>query len=100
LSTTNPTWPDTGRRGGKPATNRLSYGSASTKRVSTEITQYTSLLAVFLSARNGAVPCIEDSLHASPQTKVAGSSPESVVFPLSPQHTTTLPWPLLSSFCS
>jgi hypothetical protein len=30
LSTTNPTWPDPGsnpgRRGGKPATNRLSYG--------------------------------------------------------------------------
>jgi hypothetical protein len=33
LSTTNPTWPDPcanpGRRGGKPATNRLSYGAAS-----------------------------------------------------------------------
>jgi hypothetical protein len=32
LSTTNPTWPDPGwnpgRRGGKPATNRLSYGAA------------------------------------------------------------------------
>jgi hypothetical protein len=32
LSTTDPTWPDpcanTGRRGGKPATNRLSYGAA------------------------------------------------------------------------
>jgi hypothetical protein len=32
LSTTNPTWPDpcanTGHRGGKPATNRLSYGAA------------------------------------------------------------------------
>jgi hypothetical protein len=32
LSTTNPTWPDTGlnpgRRGGKPATNRFSYGAA------------------------------------------------------------------------
>jgi hypothetical protein len=30
----NPTWPDTGlnpgRRGGKPATNRLSYGAAIT----------------------------------------------------------------------
>jgi hypothetical protein len=24
----NPTWPDPGRRGGKPATNRLSYGAA------------------------------------------------------------------------
>jgi hypothetical protein len=33
LSTTNPTWPDSGsnpgRRGGKPATNHLSYGTAS-----------------------------------------------------------------------
>jgi hypothetical protein len=32
LSTTNPTWPDPGsnpgRRSGKPATNRLSYGAA------------------------------------------------------------------------
>jgi hypothetical protein len=32
LSTTNPTWPDPGlnpgRRGGKPATNRFSYGAA------------------------------------------------------------------------
>jgi hypothetical protein len=32
LSTTNPTWPDlgakAGRRSGKPATNRLSYGTA------------------------------------------------------------------------
>jgi hypothetical protein len=32
LSTTNPIWPDPGsnpgRRGGKPATNRLSYGAA------------------------------------------------------------------------
>jgi hypothetical protein len=32
LSITNPTWPDPGsnpgRRGGKPATNRLSYGAA------------------------------------------------------------------------
>jgi hypothetical protein len=34
LSTTNPTWPDPGlnpgRRGGKPATNRFSYGAANT----------------------------------------------------------------------
>jgi phage-related protein len=31
LSTTNPTWPDPGSNpghGGKPATNRLSYGAA------------------------------------------------------------------------
>jgi hypothetical protein len=35
LSTKNPTWPDTGlnpsRRGGKPATNRLSYSAASNR---------------------------------------------------------------------
>jgi hypothetical protein len=35
LSTTDPTWPDLGsnpgRRGGKPATNRLSYGTAMLK---------------------------------------------------------------------
>jgi hypothetical protein len=38
-STTNPTWPDLGsypgRRGGKPATNRLSYGTAFTWSVTT-----------------------------------------------------------------
>jgi hypothetical protein len=28
LSTTNPTWPDLGRRGGKPATNRQSHNTA------------------------------------------------------------------------
>jgi hypothetical protein len=28
LSTTNPTWPDPGRRGGTPATNRLTYDTA------------------------------------------------------------------------
>jgi hypothetical protein len=37
LSTTNPTWPDlcanTGRRGVKPATNRLSYGAAFTLKI-------------------------------------------------------------------
>jgi hypothetical protein len=36
LSTTNPTWPDPGsnpgRRGGKPATNRLRYGAARPRR--------------------------------------------------------------------
>jgi hypothetical protein len=35
LSTINPTWPDPGdnpgRRGRKPATNRLSYGAASSR---------------------------------------------------------------------
>jgi hypothetical protein len=39
LSTTNPTWPDLGlnpgRRGGKPATNRFSYGAANDCIVST-----------------------------------------------------------------
>jgi hypothetical protein len=28
LSITNPTWLNPGRRGGKPATNRFSYGAA------------------------------------------------------------------------
>jgi hypothetical protein len=40
LSTTNPTWPDPrsnpGSRGGKPATNRLSYGVASKVALRTE----------------------------------------------------------------
>jgi hypothetical protein len=39
LSTTNPTWPDPGsnpgRRGGKPTTNRLSYGAISRKIIYT-----------------------------------------------------------------
>jgi hypothetical protein len=39
LSTTNSAWPDQvfkpGRRGGKPATNRLSYGAAPIDVVST-----------------------------------------------------------------
>jgi hypothetical protein len=43
LSTTNPTWPDLGlnpgRRGGKPATNRLSYGTASPASLSAPYTQ-------------------------------------------------------------
>jgi hypothetical protein len=38
LSTTNPTWPEPGsnpgRRGGEPATNRLSYGAALKKYIS------------------------------------------------------------------
>jgi hypothetical protein len=41
LSTTNPTWPDLGsnpgRRGGKPATNRLSYGAALTQHLAENI---------------------------------------------------------------
>jgi hypothetical protein len=40
LSTTNPTWPDPGsnpgRRGGKPATNRLSCGGASSALIKCE----------------------------------------------------------------
>jgi hypothetical protein len=49
LSTTNPTWPDpglnTGRRGGKPATNRFSYGAASLK-FSVEAGSNTSTVAL------------------------------------------------------
>jgi hypothetical protein len=44
LSTTNPTWPDPGRRGGKPATNRLSYGAAPRKNV----TKYVSYFPIIL----------------------------------------------------
>jgi hypothetical protein len=44
LSTTNPTWPDLGsnpgRHGGKPATNRLSYGAASSKILRPKICGY------------------------------------------------------------
>jgi hypothetical protein len=40
LSTTNPTWPDPGLRGGKPATNRLIYGAAYRK------TSYFSILII------------------------------------------------------
>jgi hypothetical protein len=40
LSTTNPTWPDPGsnpgRRGGKPATNRLSHGAAKSEHLPLE----------------------------------------------------------------
>jgi hypothetical protein len=58
FSTTNPTWPDPGskpdRRGGKPATNRLSYGAAFSVR---------SLILIFMVSqedftlyiRNGSV---------------------------------------------
>jgi hypothetical protein len=34
LSTTNPTWPDPGRRCGKPATHRLSYDAATALQLS------------------------------------------------------------------
>jgi hypothetical protein len=44
LSTRNPTWLDpglnTGRRGGKPATNRLSYGAAFRINLLSEMTGY------------------------------------------------------------
>jgi hypothetical protein len=45
LSTTNPTWPDLGsnpgRRGGKPATNRLSCGTAKVCRLNNDCEHYT-----------------------------------------------------------
>jgi hypothetical protein len=47
LSTTNPTWPDPGanpgRRGGKSATNRLSYGAAMNREISGHIEIYRRL---------------------------------------------------------
>jgi hypothetical protein len=45
LSTTNPTWcrdSNPGRRGGKPATNHLSYGTASLHYNSDSSTEYSS----------------------------------------------------------
>jgi hypothetical protein len=49
LSTTNPTWPDPslnpGRRGGKPATNRLSYGAA-------QLNDYSYFMLHFYSIKN------------------------------------------------
>jgi hypothetical protein len=48
LSTTNPTWPDLGskpgRRCGKPATNRLSYGSTETHNNDPQIVSCIHLL--------------------------------------------------------
>jgi hypothetical protein len=50
LSTTNPTWLDPGlnpgRRGGKPATNRLSYGAAQAALYLQEYSWYWSVLPV------------------------------------------------------
>jgi hypothetical protein len=49
LSTTNATWPDpgsnTGRRGGKPATNRLSYGAVLQGELSRNIEDFYYILA-------------------------------------------------------
>jgi hypothetical protein len=66
LSTTNPTWPDPGsnpgRRGGKPATNRLCYGAA----------QYPAKICTY---KDSSGACVKASklwqatvdLHKSPQ---------------------------------
>jgi hypothetical protein len=52
LSTTNPTWPypgsNPGRRGGKPATNRLSYGAACIMKLDKYIMTYEILSMAFL----------------------------------------------------
>jgi hypothetical protein len=54
LSTTNPTWPDPGsnpgRRGGKPATNRLSYGAALAPRLIKHLVLY-AVMAPCLNTR-------------------------------------------------
>jgi hypothetical protein len=59
LSTTIPTWPDLGsnpgRRGGKPATNRLSYGTALLRNVCSHLQDYT-----------GSQPRRRHSVHSSP----------------------------------
>jgi hypothetical protein len=65
LSTTNPTWPDpcanTGRRGGKSATNRLSYGAAffcnysSTKLCSYEVQMFSRCITLYFKPINPLV---------------------------------------------
>jgi hypothetical protein len=53
LSTTNPTWLDpvlnTGRRGGKPATNRLSYGAAFLHRIEFRADPFMFLCQIYAS---------------------------------------------------
>jgi hypothetical protein len=47
----NPTWPDPGlnpdRRGGKPATNRLSYGEAHNRPISGRSAEWIQLVSTF-----------------------------------------------------
>jgi hypothetical protein len=61
LSTTNPTWPDPcsnpGRRVGKPATNRPSYGTASTRGDSMNWTDLTQ-------DREGGEPLVNTLMNA------------------------------------
>jgi hypothetical protein len=54
----NPTWPDPGlnpgRRGGKPATNRLSYGAALSKSLSIRCATFGSKSFFFLEISDSA----------------------------------------------
>jgi hypothetical protein len=56
LSTTNPTWPDLGsnpgRRGGKPATNSLSYGTAISRQINPPATLFPGERPRYLSDRS------------------------------------------------
>jgi hypothetical protein len=65
LSTTNPTWPDMesnpGRRGGKPATNRLSYGKA-LPLILKELPPSTSIL-LYPNFKSHAIFCLNEALH-------------------------------------
>jgi hypothetical protein len=56
LSSTNPTWPELGsnqsRRGGKPATTRLSYGTATSFKYISRFKRYlTELISVHFTER-------------------------------------------------
>jgi hypothetical protein len=52
----NPTWPDPvlnpGRRGGKPASNRLSYGAANINTYSCDCLKLHTVLIIFRKSRN------------------------------------------------
>jgi hypothetical protein len=68
LFTTNPTWPDLGsnpgRRGGKPATNHLSYGTAFVY-VSVHSNKHflpETCSMEFVSVMNGFFFCISDTV--------------------------------------
>jgi hypothetical protein len=67
LSTTNPTWPDPGsnpgRRGEKPATNRLSYGAAILFMFSSVLLKCVSLHCAYLCQHYTTFLCNTDCLH-------------------------------------
>jgi hypothetical protein len=67
LSNTNPTWPDLGShpgcRGGKPATNRLSYGMAITAVTTSHSTAQISLSSSYRGDKKLRRTSIDDLSH-------------------------------------